>query len=161
MSYPEEIYDRLVKNQDKKKGPWKNVGPKCPPKRRSTPNKKRTPKEKTESTIQREVILQARRMGLHLWRQQAGIIFTGQYSIQLAPKGAADLTGILQDGRRLEVECKRRFGGIQSNDQKEWQGFIEKNKGIYLLVHSGDEFKEKIKEILNKNHNKKFVRFKK
>jgi hypothetical protein len=144
----EELWKRLWGTTDKKKGPWREKGPKVPPKRRSKPRQTRTANEDSESTIQREVVLQARRMGIRLFRQQAGKIFAGIHPIQLAPEGAADLTGILPNGIRLEVECKRRFGGVQSQAQKEWQKFIEENNGIYLLVHSGKELKEKIEPML-------------
>ena len=59
-------------------------------------------------------------------------------------KGAADLTGILPDGCRIEVEAKKRFGGTQTAEQKKWQEFIESNNGIYILAHSADEFEELI-----------------
>lgn len=145
----DDLIDSLRKNRDAKRGPWKNVGPKVPPMRRTTKkNTVRTAKEDTEAAILREVILQARATGVKLWRQPAGKILTGLYAIQFAPRGAADLTGILPNGVRVEVECKRRFGGVQSDDQKEWQKYIEENNGVYILAHSGDEFKDQITPIL-------------
>ena len=144
----DDLLDHLKKGVNKKKGPWKHVGPKQPPKKRNRPNKKRTLDEDRESTVQREIVKDARKLGVKLWRQQAGTIFTGRYTIILAPEGAADLTGLLSNGRRLEVESKRRYGGVQSDAQKAWQKFIEENNGIYILAHSGDEFKDKITPIL-------------
>jgi len=142
--------DRLKKGTNQKRGPWKHVGPKLPAKTRETTNKKRTNANDTESAVQREVVLQAKRMGVQLWRQQAGRIFTGRYTIQLAPSGAADLTGMLAQGVRLEVEVKKRFGGTQSKVQKEWQRYIEENNGVYLLVHSGEDFKEQLTKVIRK-----------
>ena len=73
----------------------------------------------------------------------------GAYHMQLAPAGAADLTGILPDGRRLEVELKRRDGkGVQSPDQIEWEKFINDNNGVYIIVKSGEEFRKKIEEFI-------------
>lgn len=144
----DDLLNRLSEGTDRKRGPWKHVGPKQPPKRRTGKRKARTNRDDTESAVQREVILQAGRLGICLYRQQAGKIFTGHYTIQLAPEGAADLTGMLPNGVRLEVECKKRFGGVQSDVQKKWQEFIEKNGGTYLLVHSGAEFEEQITPIL-------------
>jgi len=144
----DDLLARLKKYTNRKKGPWKHVGPKQPPKRRNKPNVQRTNDDDRESTVQREIIKTARKLGIRLWRQQAGKIFTGRYVIILAPEGAADLTGLFPNGRRLEVESKRRYGGVQSNTQKEWQRFIEENNGIYILAHSGDEFEKKITPIL-------------
>jgi hypothetical protein len=53
--------------------------------------------------------------------------------------GAADITGILPDGRRLEIECKRGRGGILSEEQLEYKKAIEDNKGLYLVVHGVNE----------------------
>lgn len=150
MSYQrqEDLLRRLKKDRDKKKGAWRDVGPRQPPKRRDKPNKKRTPDDDRESAVQREIVQNAARLGLKLWRQQAGKIFTGLYAIILAPAGSADLTGILPNGQRIEVECKKRYSGVQSDDQKAWQKYIEENNGIYILAHSGDEFQDKITPIL-------------
>lgn len=144
----DNLLDRLKKGTDNKRGPWRRNGPKQPPKKRNRPNKKCTPDEDRESAVQREIVKDARKLGVKLWRQQAGTIFTGRYTIILAPGGAADLTGLFPNGRRLEVESKRRYGGVQSDEQKEWQKFIEENNGVYILAHSGDEFKNKITPIL-------------
>lgn len=53
-------------------------------------------------------------------------------------KGAADLTGILDSGRRLEVEVKAEKGR-QSKDQKRYQGMIESMDGIYILARSVED----------------------
>jgi hypothetical protein len=115
---------------------------------------RRTKSEDTEGAVQREVLQRAFELRVLLFRQQAGAISTGNYHIKLAPPGAADLTGITPDGsgRRLEVECKRRYGGVQSDDQKLWQKRIENLGGVYLLVRSGNEFEEKIKEYLDEQN---------
>lgn len=109
-----------------------------------------TKPEDSEARVLREVLQKATSLNILLFRQPAGRIFMGGYNINLAPKGAADLTGILPDGsgRRLEVECKKRAGGIQSADQKAWERRIESLGGVYLLVRSGKEFADKMKEYM-------------
>ena len=52
--------------------------------------------------------------------------------------GSADITGILPDGRRLEVECKSATGR-QSEKQKKFEEKIRTNGGIYILARSVED----------------------
>lgn len=110
--------------------------------------RKKTPKSELESAVQREGMALLHKMGIPCWRQNSGKVHIGTYYIQLAPPGAADLTGILPDGRRLECEAKRRYGGTQSNDQKAFQRMIESRSGVYILFHSAPELRDKLKKYL-------------
>ena len=56
--------------------------------------------------------------------------------------GAADITGVLPDGRRLEVECKHGKGGVWSEHQQDYAAWIRRYNGVYLVVHSADELKK-------------------
>lgn len=47
--------------------------------------------------------------------------------------GQADLSGILPDGKRLEIEVKS-VSGIQHESQKMFQAMIERFGGVYILV---------------------------
>lgn len=58
--------------------------------------------------------------------------------VQFGLKGAADLTGVLACGKRLELECKRD-GGKQSKDQQVFQRVMEALGALYAVVHSADE----------------------
>ena len=49
------------------------------------------------------------------------------------PNGAADISGIVRGGRRIEIETKAA-DGEQSDEQKSWQRMIESFGGIYVLV---------------------------
>lgn len=113
--------------------------------------KQSMPVHDRESTVVREVVACAKRMGIPLWRQQAGMVQIGQSMMKLAPTGAADLTGVIAPyGIRLEVECKRRDGkGRWSDDQKLWADEMNKVGCAYLLVKSGNEFEERIKKLLD------------
>jgi hypothetical protein len=109
-----------------------------------------TAKEDTEAYVTKEIVRCAwYHNQIRLWRQQAGKVKIGPYYMQLAPKGAADLTGILSNGTRLEVEVKRRHGGVQSKDQKEWQKYIEAHNGVYIVAHSAEEFQSKLEKAKN------------
>ena len=50
----------------------------------------------------------------------------------------ADLSGILADGRRLEIEVKALYGH-QSEEQARYQAMIERFQGIYILARSADD----------------------
>ena len=52
--------------------------------------------------------------------------------------GQADISGILSDGRRLEIECKTSTGR-QSAKQRAWQRMIEKYGGVYILARSVED----------------------
>jgi hypothetical protein len=57
------------------------------------------------------------------------------YYIEGVPPGAGDLSGILADGRRLEIEVKSAKGE-QGEAQVRWQAMIEKFGGVYILARS-------------------------
>ena len=141
----------MLAGVNRDKGPWRKK--KCkisaPPSRK---NIRQTNPNDTEATVKSEVLESAKAHRILLFRQQAGQISMGSYYMNLAPKGAADLTGIIPYGpwfgRRLEVECKKRYGGTQSEDQIAWQKMIEENGGVYLLVHSGSDFWEQLQPYL-------------
>lgn len=53
-------------------------------------------------------------------------------------EGGADITGILCDGRRLEVEVKGAKGR-QEEDQKNFEAMIRSYNGVYVLARSVEE----------------------
>jgi len=68
------------------------------------------------------------------WRQNTGALRVDRRFIRFSTPGAADITGILRGGRRLEVEVKRR-GRKQTLEQQEFQREIERLGGLYVLAH--------------------------
>lgn len=77
------------------------------------------------------------------WRQNTGGM-SGEhkgkkYFVRFGIPGAADITGLIPDGRRLEIETKRE-GCRQTDDQKAFEAMIKANGGVYILAHSLDEF---------------------
>lgn len=144
----DDLFDRLKKETNEKRGPWKKNGPKLPPKRQICKvRRKKTADCDTESAVQRECVTYLRLLGVPVNRQNAGQIHMGTFTMKLAEEGAGDLVSIMPDGsgRHLEIECKRRDGtGRQSPKQKEYQEKVEKWGGIYLLVTSKEELKEKL-----------------
>jgi hypothetical protein len=83
---------------------------------------------------------------LRLWRANVGVGWfvngqparrtdPGAYPVKFGLEGQADLTGLLTDGRRLEVECKTARGR-QSEAQQRFQAMIERFGGVYVLARS-------------------------
>ena len=81
-----------------------------------------------------------------LWRQNSGAMVSEYHGkkrfMRFGKTGCADITGILKDGRRVEIEVKGP-GGKQSPAQKEFQIMIEKNHGLYILVTSVNDLIER------------------
>lgn len=74
--------------------------------------------------------------GIIAWRQNTGGMYgqSGRY-IRFGRVGCGDITGLLRNGIRLEVEVKTCIG-VQSKEQEDFQRLIESSNGIYLLVRS-------------------------
>ncbi len=96
----------------------------------------------TEAVIQQRVLIAlGARTDCRVWRQNAGTFSSldGGRIVKAAPKGAADLTGlVLPLCRRLELEVKTKRGR-ESKAQKNWQALIERMGGYYAVVRSADE----------------------
>lgn len=97
-----------------------------------------------ESDIQNKLMFAiGSRPGFRVWRQNAGKFRTVSDPcdrcarkarwIQGAPGGAADISGIIPGGVRLEVEVKAKKGRHEP-DQKDWQRMILSAGGIYILA---------------------------
>ena len=77
----------------------------------------------------------ATRRDLRLWRANVGVGRFGNRTVAFGVPGQADLTGILPNGKRLEIEVKGPEGQ-QSNDQQNYQRMIERFGGVYVLARS-------------------------
>ena len=110
-------------------------------------------RDASERSIQAQVLLAVGSLPTaRLWRQQAGHVpvvdrrdakaahaagFHIRY-MELAPPGAADLCGVLADGRILQLEVKSETGYLGPN-QKLWGQMIQKFGGVYACVRSVEE----------------------
>jgi len=81
--------------------------------------------------------------GLRLWRANVGVAHVGRRMVRFGIRGQADLTGILPDGRRLEVEVKSATGR-QTAEQKAFQDMIERFHGVYILARSVEDVRRKL-----------------
>jgi len=75
------------------------------------------------------------RTDVFAWRQNTGV---SRRHIRFGRNGAADITGILRGGRRLEIETKTATGK-QSDAQVEFQAEIERMGGLYILARSVED----------------------
>jgi hypothetical protein len=81
--------------------------------------------------------------GLRLWRANVGVARVGTRVIRFGIPGQADLTGILPDGRRLEIEVKSSTGR-QTPKQVAFQNMIERFNGIYILARSTNDVRQRL-----------------
>jgi hypothetical protein len=81
--------------------------------------------------------------GLRLWRTNVGVARMGQRVVSFGIRGQADLTGIVPDGRRLEIEVKTATGR-QTAEQKAFQDMIERFHGVYILARSVEDVRREL-----------------
>ena len=103
-------------------------------------NKKKIKKTKIpECKIQEEIMKCLDKAGIYHWRNNVG----RKHNLYFGKKGSADITGILKNGIRLEIEVKDR-DGKQSDEQIEFERMIKQNNGIYILARSVDDVVDKL-----------------
>lgn len=98
----------------------------------------------SERTAQHEILRQfGTRRDMRLWRANCGAAKIKGRVVRFGVPGQADLTGILPNGVRLEVETKST-NGRQSPEQRAYQAMIEKFGGVYVLARCVDDVWHKI-----------------
>lgn len=79
------------------------------------------------------------------WRNNSGMAEStnaktgASYRIKLGKSGSPDIIGMTKSGTWLGIEVKGEKGK-QRESQIEFEQQVRDNHGIYLLVHSWDEF---------------------
>jgi len=112
------------------------------------PRRKKRPKSQPENKIKNACFRVLHKHGIYAYRQNSGMTWINGHPIRFGTPGAADITGIMPDGTRLEIECKRP-GGKQSDSQKQFQQVIEANNGIYWLIDDADVLDAKVSQWFN------------
>ena len=98
--------------------------------------------EPRERHIQNEILRAYGTLpSIRLWRANVGAARIGNRLVRFGIPGQADLTGILSDGRRLEIEVKSDRGR-QTPAQAAFGRTIERFNGIYLLARCTDDVRE-------------------
>lgn len=106
----------------------------------------------TEAQIQSAILRTfATRTDMRLWRNNSGVARGRNRIVRFGIAGQADLSGILPDGRRLEIEVKGP-DGRQSLEQLNFQVMIRRFNGVYVVARSVDDVWQAIGPILEKSH---------
>ena len=93
----------------------------------------------SEKAIQNDILRAfGTKRWMRLWRANTGVVRIADRVVRFGVPGQADLTGILPDGRRLEVEVKS-LGGTQTEGQRNFQRLIERFGGVYVLARSVED----------------------
>ena len=72
------------------------------------------------------------------WKQETGAAYRDGNLIHYGLKGSADISGIMRDGRRLEVEVKTGKA-VQQENQKAFERMILTMKGVYFVARSVED----------------------
>ncbi len=79
-----------------------------------------------------------------LWRNNTGVGRIHGSHVRFGKVGSADITGIMDGGRRVEIECKK-VGGKTSKErienQQKFADMIRKHGGLYVVAFSLDDVK--------------------
>lgn len=70
---------------------------------------------------------------LRIWRANSGVARFGDRFVRFGVPGQADISGILRDGRRIEIETKTSTGRL-SRHQEAFCDMIRAFGGVYVLA---------------------------
>lgn len=101
--------------------------------------KQKKQQQLSEHEIQQQIMDYLAYKGISHWRSNVG----RKHYMQFGLVGSADITGLLKDGRRLEIEVKD-YKGKQSMEQIKFADMIRKSNGLYILARSLDDVVDKL-----------------
>jgi len=82
------------------------------------------------------------RQEARLWKQVTGVFEAPNGAkVRVGLKGCADITGVRNDGKRLEIECKVGHD-TQKEQQKKFETMIQWMNGKYMLVRETDDLEK-------------------
>ena len=89
----------------------------------------------TEHAVQNAILAQLDRIGVFAWRQNTGAAIDPRTKkvIFFGIAGQGDITGILPNGRRLEIECKA-FRGKISDAQRKFAEQMQRAGALYIVA---------------------------
>lgn len=85
------------------------------------------------------------------WKNNSGAIKVDGRFVKFGVSGQADITGIIEGGKRLEIEVKVGKD-YQKKDQKNYDRMITKFGGVYILARDYETVKRYIGFALKLNH---------
>jgi hypothetical protein len=109
-----------------------------------------------ESVVQREILaglFELKGKGVFAFRQNVVAAKIDDRFIASGMPGQADISACVRRsggiGQRVEIECKRRKGGIQFEEQKKFQAHIEAAGGLYVLARDCKQVISQIKQLID------------
>lgn len=89
---------------------------------------------------------------IRIWDAATGLYrsYNGTRVIRVGIDGQADITGIMPDGKRLEIEVKTGKDK-QRESQINFQKMIEERNGIYIVIDDKTEIENQIVRKLSKH----------
>lgn len=103
------------------------------------------PKSQPENEVKNACLRWLKDRDIYAWRNNTGMVWSGNHPIRFGLVGSADIIGLLPDGRFLAVECKSKTGK-QSDVQKRFQENIEQNHGVYVLAYGVEDLEEALQK---------------
>lgn len=73
-----------------------------------------------------------------LWRANTGVARMRGFHVRFGKVGQGDITGIVEGGRRVEIECKLKKNA-QRDEQVKFADMIRRMGGIYVLAFSVED----------------------
>ena len=100
-------------------------------------------KNPKESSLQKAIIDHLNKIGFLAWRNNTGA-FGGEYKgkkwyVKFGIPGSADIFAIVEKGRFLGIEVKRK-GRLPSPQQNAWMQMIREAGGIAIWVDNWDSY---------------------
>lgn len=83
---------------------------------------------------------------IEAWRANTGVMPRTNKAgktryVHFGRPGQCDISGILPDGRRLEIEVKRP-GQKPTTEQKEFMAMVARNRGVSFVAYGIDEVRQ-------------------
>lgn len=104
---------------------------------------------KHQGLVREILLLIGSRPDIRIWAQDTGYaraLDNPKRVFQYGIEGGGDISGILPDGRRLEIEVKVP-PDTQRDSQRRFQAMIEKHRGVYILATSPHEVERRLGEL--------------
>jgi len=102
----------------------------------------------SEREIQNEILERLLLIpGIFAWRANVGAIKRYGRFVRFGYVGQGDISGVLPNGRRLEIEVKTK-DGVLSEEQIKFGQRINEAGGLWILARSADEAIARVKEAL-------------
>lgn len=80
-----------------------------------------------------------------VWAQNTGMAYRDGRAVKFGVIGGADISGIMRDGRRLEIEVKTGRA-VQRQSQLNFETMINKYNGIYIVARDIDTVLDTLKK---------------